>query len=242
MIRIDNVSMVFNLGRDRIMSLKEMTVAFLRGKLHFDPFTALDNISLHMEPGEVVGLIGRNGAGKSTLMKLIAGVLKPTKGTVRVEGSIAPMIELGAGFDFELNARENIMLNAAILGFSKPFILSKMEDIIAFSELDEFMDVPLRNYSSGMITRLAFSISTVVEPQILLVDEILSVGDESFQKKSKARMQSLMHEGVTVLFVSHSLGDIMEICDRVIWLEHGKIRMEGLPDEVCAAYREGGTG
>jgi ABC-type polysaccharide/polyol phosphate transport system ATPase subunit len=242
MIRIDNVSMVFNLGRDRIMSLKEMTVAFLRGKLRFDPFTALDNITLHMEPGEVVGLIGRNGAGKSTLMKLIAGVLKPTKGTVRVEGSIAPMIELGAGFDFELNARENIMLNAAILGFSKPFILSQMEDIIAFSELDEFMDVPLRNYSSGMITRLAFSISTVVEPQILLVDEILSVGDESFQKKSKARMQSLMHEGVTVLFVSHSLGDIMEICDRVIWLEHGRIQMEGSPDVVCAAYREGGAG
>lgn len=242
MIRIDNVSMVFNLGRDRIMSLKEMTVAFLHGKLRFDPFTALDNISLHMDPGEVVGLIGRNGAGKSTLMKLIAGVLKPTKGTVLVEGTIAPMIELGAGFDFELNARENIMLNGAILGFSKPFILSKMDDIIAFSELDEFMDVPLRNFSSGMVTRLAFSISTVVEPQILLVDEILSVGDESFQKKSKARMQSLMHEGVTVLFVSHSLGDIMEICDRVIWLEHGRIQMEGLPNEVCAAYREGGAG
>ena len=242
MIRIDNVSMVFNLGRDRIMSLKEMTVAFLRGKLRFDPFTALDNISLHLDPGEVVGLIGRNGAGKSTLMKLIAGVLKPTKGTVLVEGTIAPMIELGAGFDFELNARENIMLNGAILGFSKPFILSKMDDIIAFSELEAFMDAPLRNFSSGMITRLAFSISTVVEPQILLVDEILSVGDESFQKKSKARMQSLMHEGVTVLFVSHSLGDIMEICDRVIWLEHGRIQMEGLPDEVCAAYREGGGG
>jgi ABC-2 type transport system ATP-binding protein len=242
MIRIDNVSMVFNLGRDRIMSLKEMTLAFLRGKLRFDPFTALDDVTVHMDPGEVVGLIGRNGAGKSTLMKLIAGVLKPSAGTVRVEGTIAPMIELGAGFDFELNARENIMLNAAILGYSKAFILSKMEEILDFSELDEFKDVPLRNFSSGMVTRLAFSISTVVEPEILLVDEILSVGDESFQKKSKARMKSLMHEGVTVLFVSHSLADILEICDRVIWLEHGRIRMEGPPELVCAAYRDGEAG
>ncbi len=242
MIRLDNVSMVFNLGRDRIMSLKEMTVAFLRGKLHFDPFTALDKVTLTLEPGEVVGVIGRNGAGKSTLMKLIAGVLKPTSGSVKVEGTIAPMIELGAGFDFELNARENILLNAAILGYSKEFILARMEEIIDFSELRDFMDVPLRNFSSGMITRLAFSISTVVEPEILLVDEILAVGDESFQRKSKARMQSLMHEGVTVLFVSHSLGDIQEICDRVIWLEHGRIKMDGPPDVVCAAYREGGAG
>ena len=241
MIRIDDVTMTFNLGRDRIMSLKEMTVAFLRGRLHFDPFTALDHVTLHMEPGEVVGLIGRNGAGKSTLMKLIAGVLKPTSGSVRVEGSIAPMIELGAGFDYELNARENILLNAALLGYSKEFILKRMDEIIAFSELQDFMDVPLRNFSSGMVTRLAFSISTVVQPQILLVDEILSVGDEAFQKKSKARMQSLMQEGVTVLFVSHSLADIQEICDRVIWLEHGRIRMEGTPEEVCAAYREGGA-
>ncbi len=185
MIHIDNVTMQFNLGRDRIMSLKEMTVAFLRGKLQYDPFIALENVSLHMEPGEVVGLIGKNGAGKSTLMKVIAGVLKPTSGTVSIEGTIAPMIELGAGFDFELNARENVLLNAAILGYTKPFILEKMDEIIAFSELEEFMDVPLRNYSSGMVTRLAFSISTVVQPQILLVDEILSVGDESFQKKVK---------------------------------------------------------
>ncbi len=241
MIRIDDVTMTFNLGRDRIMSLKEMTVAFLRGRLRFDPFTALDHVTLHMEPGEVVGLIGRNGAGKSTLMKLIAGVLKPTSGTVRVEGSIAPMIELGAGFDYELNARENILLNAALLGYSKAFIQARMDEIIAFSELQDFMDVPLRNFSSGMVTRLAFSISTVVQPQILLVDEILSVGDEAFQKKSKARMQGLMQEGVTVLFVSHSLADIEEICDRVIWLEHGRIRMEGVPETVCAAYREGGA-
>lgn len=238
MIHIDNVTMTFNLGRDRIMSLKEMTVAFLRGKLRFDPFTALEDVSLHMDPGEVVGLIGRNGAGKSTLMKVIAGVLKPTKGTVSVVGSLAPMIELGAGFDFELTARENVMLNAAILGYTKAFILEKMDEVIQFSELEEFMDVPLRNFSSGMVTRLAFAISTVVQPQILLVDEILSVGDESFQKKSKARMISLMQEGVTVLFVSHSLADILEICDRVIWLEHGRIKMEGLAEDVCAAYRE----
>ncbi len=238
MIHIDNVTMTFNLGRDRIMSLKEMTVAFLRGKLRFDPFTALEDVSLHMDPGEVVGLIGRNGAGKSTLMKVIAGVLKPTKGSVSVVGSLAPMIELGAGFDFELTARENVMLNAAILGYTKAFILEKMDEVIQFSELEEFMDVPLRNFSSGMVTRLAFAISTVVQPQILLVDEILSVGDESFQKKSKARMISLMQEGVTVLFVSHSLADILEICDRVIWLEHGRIKMEGLAEDVCAAYRE----
>jgi len=242
MIHIDNVTMQFNLGRDRIMSLKEMTVAFLRGKLKYDPFIALENVSLHMAPGEVVGLIGKNGAGKSTLMKVIAGVLKPTSGKVAIEGSIAPMIELGAGFDFELNARENVLLNAAILGYTKPFILEKMNEIIEFSELQDFMDVPLRNFSSGMVTRLAFSISTVVQPQILLVDEILSVGDESFQQKSKARMLSLMQKGVTVLFVSHSIADILEICDRVIWLEHGKIKMEGLPEEVCSAYRKGDAG
>lgn len=242
MIRIDNATMVFNLGRDRIMSLKEMTVAFLRGKLRFDAFTALDDVTIHLEKGEVVGLIGRNGAGKSTLMKLMAGVLKPTKGTVRVEGSLAPMIELGAGFDFELNARENILLNAALLGYSKDFILSRMDEIIAFSELEDFMDVPLRNFSSGMVTRLAFSISTVVEPEILLVDEILAVGDEAFQRKSKARMQSLMRQGVTVLFVSHSITDILEICQRVVWLEHGRVKMDGLPEVVCAAYREGGAG
>jgi ABC-2 type transport system ATP-binding protein len=236
MIEIDNVSMVFNMGRERIMSLKEMTVAALKGKLHYDPFVALDNVTLHMQPGEVVGLIGRNGAGKSTLMKLIAGVLKPTTGTVKVVGSIAPMIELGAGFDFELNAIENIYLNAALLGYTKEFIISKMDEIIAFSELQDFLDAPMRNYSSGMVSRLAFAISTVVKPEILLVDEILSVGDESFQRKSRAKMHELMQAGVTVLFVSHSLADIREICDRVVWLEHGKIKRMGSTDEICTLY------
>ena len=190
-----------------------------------------------MNKGEVLGIVGKNGAGKSTLLKIIAGVLKPSKGKVIAHGNIVPMLELGSGFDMELSGRENIYLNGAILGYSKEFLDSKYEEILNFSELEEFIDMPIRNYSSGMLMRLAFSIATVVQPEILIVDEILAVGDEGFQNKSKARMLELMGGGTTVLFVSHSIEQIEQMCDRVLWLENHKIKMLGDTQEVCDAYR-----
>jgi ABC-type polysaccharide/polyol phosphate transport system ATPase subunit len=186
--------------------------------------------------GEVVGIIGKNGAGKSTLLKIISGILKPTKGSVTCSGSIVPMLELGSGFDHDLTGRENIFLNGAILGYGKEFLESKFEEILDFSELGRFIDVPIRNYSSGMLMRLAFSIATMVNPEILIVDEILAVGDAAFQEKSKARMMELMSGGTTVLFVSHSLDQIREMCNRVIWLDSGKIKMIGETQKVCDAY------
>ena len=218
MIDVKHVSMRFRMANDKINSLKEYAVAFLEHRLKYEEFQVLDDISFHVNKGEVVGIIGRNGAGKSTLLKIIAGVLKPTEGEVTVQGNIVPMLELGSGFDFELTGRENIFLNGAILGYSKEFLESKYDEILEFSELGHFIDMPIRNYSSGMMTRLAFSVATVVQPEILIVDEILSVGDEGFQNKSKARMMELMSGGTTVLFVSHSIDQIEEMCDRVVWL------------------------
>ena len=225
MIDVKHVSMRFRMANDKINSLKEYAVAFLEHRLKYEEFQVLDDISFHVNKGEVVGIIGRNGAGKSTLLKIIAGVLKPTEGEVTVRGNIVPMLELGSGFDFELTGRENIFLNGAILGYSKEFLESKYDEILEFSELGHFIDMPIRNYSSGMMTRLAFSVATVVQPEILIVDEILSVGDEGFQNKSKARMMELMSGGTTVLFVSHSIDQIEEMCDRVVWLEDHKIKM-----------------
>ena len=213
-------------------------VAFLSGKLKYEEFTALENISFDVKKGEVIGIIGRNGAGKSTLLKIISGVLKPTKGNVLVYGNIVPMLELGSGFDPELTGRENIYLNGAILGYTKEFLEKKYDEIVAFSELGDFINMPIRNYSSGMMMRLAFSVATVVCPEILIVDEILSVGDEGFQNKSKARMLELMGGGTTVLFVSHSIEQIEEMCDRVVWLDQHKVRMIGEAKDVCSAYRE----
>lgn len=236
MIEICNVSMDFKIQKENIRSIKEYFIGLVKRKITYERFRALDNISLTIPKGEVCGIIGRNGAGKSTLLKLIAGVLTPTEGTVRIKGSIAPMLELGAGFDLELTARENIYLNGAILGFSKEFLDSKYQQIVEFSELQEFMDQPVRTFSSGMIMRLAFSISTLVEPEVLIVDEILSVGDAHFAQKSGQRMRELMSSGTTVLMVSHSYNQIVEFCDRVIWLEKGRIVMDGEPEEVCRAY------
>ena len=236
MIELNDVSMKFRMANDRIMSLKEYIVKKISGKLQYKEFVALNDISFSIEKGEVIGIVGSNGAGKSTLLKIISGILTPTQGNVQVKGSIAPMLELGAGFDIDLTARENIFLNGAVLGYSKQYLTDKYDEIVEFSELQQFMDVPIRNFSSGMTMRLAFSIATLVNPDILIVDEILSVGDAHFQKKSSQRMQELMDGGATVILVSHSIEQIRQMCTRVLWLERGTLKMIGDTDEVCDAY------
>lgn len=238
MIHINHVTMDYKIQKEHIKSLKEYLVSLLKGKVSYENFRAIDNVNLHMKKGEVCGIIGRNGAGKSTLLKMIAGVLTPTIGDIKIEGSIAPMLELGAGFDHDLTARENIYLNGAILGYSRKFLESKYDEIVAFAELEDFIENPVRTFSSGMIMRLAFSIATLVEPEVLIVDEILSVGDAHFQKKSGDRMKQLINGGTTVLMVSHSNNQIREICSRVIWLEHGKVIMDGDSETVCSEYEK----
>ena len=203
---------------------------------------ALQGLNLDLKDGDFATIVGSNGAGKSTLLKIVAGVMKPTKGKVLVGGNICPMIELGAGFDLDLNARENIYLNGAVMGYSKSFLDSKFQEIVDFSELQDFLDVPVRNFSSGMVARLAFSVATIVDPEILIVDEILSVGDLNFQNKSENKMRSLISGGTTVLYVSHSIKSIESLCDRVVWLEHGKVIMVGKTDDVCKAYYESQMG
>ena len=235
-IDVDSVSMVFNISKEKIDSIKEYAIKILKHQLMYTEFTALNNVSFSISRGEVVGLVGLNGSGKSTMLKIIAGVMKPTSGKVSVKGTVAPLIEVGAGFNGDLSGRENIFLNGAILGYPKDFLHDKAPEIIAYSELDRFIDRPLKTYSSGMLARLAFSIATVVQPDILIVDEILAVGDERFQRKSRARMLELMSGGATVLFVSHNLSQIRELCDRVIWLEHGRIRAQGDAKSLCDAY------
>lgn len=236
MIEASHVTMRFRMNNDKILSLKEFVTTALRGKLDYQEFTALEDVSFTVKQGETLGLVGRNGAGKSTMLKVISGILKPTEGSVVTHGNVVPMLELGSGFDFDLTGRENIFLNGAILGYSEEFLKEKYEEIVAFSELGEFINTPIRNYSSGMLARLAFSVATMVHPDILIVDEILSVGDAQFQEKSKARMLELMGGGTTVLFVSHNIEQIREMCNRVIWLEHGQMKMLGKADEVCDAY------
>ena len=235
-IQVNDVTMSFRMNNDRILSLKEFVTTALRGKLEYNDFTALNHVSFNVKKGETLGLIGHNGAGKSTMLKLISGILKPTKGSISVHGNVVPMLELGSGFDMDLTGRENIFLNGAILGYSENFLKSKYDEVVAFSGLEQFIEMPIRNYSSGMLARLAFSVASMVEPEVLIVDEILSVGDADFQEKSKARMLELMGGGTTVLFVSHSLNQIREMCDRCIWLEHGQIKAVGPAKEVCDAY------
>lgn len=236
MIEVSDVTMRFRMNADKIMSLKEFVTAALRGKLEYQDFTALDHVSFEVKKGETFGLIGRNGAGKSTILKVISGILKPTSGSVTCYGNVVPMLELGSGFDFDLTGRENIFLNGAILGYSEKFLREKYNEIVEFSELGEFIDAPIRNYSSGMLARLAFSVATVVKPEILIVDEILSVGDVAFQEKSRKRMLELMEGGTTVLFVSHSIQQVREMCSRVLWLEQGKVKMLETVEDVCNAY------
>lgn len=237
-VNVEHVTMKFRMANDKVMSLKEYMVALIERRLQYREFTALEDVSFQVHKGEVIGIIGKNGAGKSTLLKIIAGVLKPTSGKVTLKGNVVPMLELGSGFDQELSGSENIFLNGSILGYDKKFLENKFDEIVEFSELKEFIHMPIRNYSSGMLMRLAFSIATVVEPEILIVDEILSVGDEGFQAKSKARMMELMSGGTTVLFVSHSLKQIEEMCDRVVWLDEHKVRMLGTAKKVCKVYEE----
>lgn len=238
MINVNNVGMRFNLGIEKDNSLKMTFIRLFdrKKRVKKSEFWALKNVTFSVDAGDVIGLIGTNGAGKSTLLKVVSGVLKPTEGTVEVNGVISPMIELGAGFDGDLTARENIFLNGAILGYSKEFLESKFDEIVEFSELKEFLDVPVKNFSSGMVAKLAFSISTVVNPEILIVDEILSVGDVKFQEKSKNKMMSMIKGGTTVLYVSHSLESIKDLCNKVIWLDHGHIVKMGDTKEICDEY------
>lgn len=235
-ITVENVSMHFRMDKNKTTSLKEWVVSHLKGQQQYEEFHALSDVSFDVERGEIVGIIGRNGAGKSTLLKVISGIYKPTSGKVVTAGRVAPMLELGSGFDPELSGHDNIFLNGAILGFSEEFLKSKYDEIVAFSELGEFIRQPIKTYSSGMLMRLAFSVATLVEPEILIVDEILAVGDAGFQKKSYSKMMELMGGGTTVLFVSHSIEMVKELCQRVLWLDGGFIRMAGNTDEVCAAY------
>lgn len=237
-IRVQNVSMEFNLSKEKVDNLKEYVIKLLKRELFYQEFWALKNISFEINKGDKLGIVGLNGAGKSTLLKLISGVMKPTKGHVKVKGSTVPLLELGAGFDPNYTGRENIFLNGAMLGYPKSFMESKYDEIVEFSEIGDFIDVPLKNYSSGMKARLGFSIATIVEPEILILDEILSVGDVKFKKKSQERMKSFLNENTTVLMVSHSIKQVKDLCDRAIWLEKGKLVMDGPADEVCDKYLE----
>ena len=235
-VSVKNISLKFKMEQNRANSLKEFCVRWLKRDLKSEDFWALTDVSFDVENGDVIGIIGHNGAGKSTLLKVISGIMKPTKGTIEAHGNIVPMLELGSGFDMELSGRENIYLNGAILGYSEEFLNEKYDEIVTFSELGNFIEAPLRTYSSGMLARLAFSVACIVEPEILIVDEILSVGDADFQEKSRARMMELMTGGTTVFFVSHSLEQIREMCNKVVWLEHGKIQAVGKTEDICNMY------
>ena len=236
-IEVKNVAMKFKMTKEKIFSLKEYFIKFLKRELVFEEFGALTDVSFSVKKGEILGIIGYNGAGKSTMLKVISGIMKPTTGTIKVEGIISPLIELGSGFDMELTARENIFLNGYILGYSKKFIKEHFDKIVEFSELEEFLDVPVKNFSSGMVARLGFAIATIVEPEILIVDEILSVGDFKFQEKSEKKIKEMLLSGTTVILVSHALNQIEEICTKVLWLEHGCVKGYGNTKEICDAYK-----
>lgn len=237
-VRVDHVSMRFNMSREKVDSIKEYLIKMAKRQLFFEEFWALKNVSLEIKKGEVFGLVGLNGAGKSTLLKVVAGVLKPTTGTVSVEGTIAPLIELGAGFDADLTARENVYMNGAVLGYNKAYMEQRYQEIMDFAELWDFADVPVKNFSSGMYARLGFAIATLVKPEVLIVDEILGVGDFKFQEKCKNRIRELMSGGTTVLMVSHSNDTIRTFCNRVAWLENGQVKEIGPADEVCTHYEQ----
>lgn len=237
-VKVDHVSMKFNLSSERFDSLKEYIIKTLKRQVSYDEFWALKDVSFEVKKGDSLGLIGLNGSGKSTMLKTIAGVLKPTKGTVAVNGNVAPLIELGAGFDFDLTARENVYLNGALLGYTRKEMDTHYENIVSFSELQEFMDVPIKNFSSGMVSRLAFAIATIGTPDILIVDEVLSVGDFRFQEKCEKRIRNMMKSGTTVLFVSHSIEQVESICNKIVWLEKGRVRDYGDAKKICEEYRK----
>ena len=237
-IDVDHIDMEFILNKQKVDNLKEFVIRKIKGNIEVAKFKALDDITFQVRKGERLAIMGLNGAGKSTLLKAIVGVYKPTAGKVTKHGVMAPLIELGAGFDPEYTGKENIYLYGAILGYSREFLDTKIQDIIDFSELGDFINVPLKNYSSGMKSRLGFSIATAVEPDILILDEVLSVGDAKFRRKSLAKVQSMFDHGVTVLFVSHSIDQVLAICDRAILLQKGKIIAEGTAEEVAVVYEE----
>lgn len=235
-IKVDNVSMMFNLSSEKIDSIKEYIIKTIKRELYFQEFWALQDVSFELEKGDSLGIIGLNGSGKSTMLKIISGILKPTKGHVETIGSIAPLIELGAGFDTDLSARENIYLNGAILGYDRNYMDERFDEIIQFAELEDFVDTAIKNFSSGMVARLGFAIATMNVPDILIIDEILAVGDYKFQEKSFQRMQDMMQTGATVVFVSHSVEQVKQICKKALWLEHGHVKMFGDAQTVCDAY------
>ncbi|HZJ78174.1 MAG TPA: ABC transporter ATP-binding protein [Clostridia bacterium] len=237
-VKVENVSIMFNLNKEQIDNIKEYFIKVVKRQLHFTEFWALTDISFTISKGERLGVLGLNGAGKSTLLKVVAGVLKPTKGSVNVKGVIAPLIELGAGFDQNYSGKENIFLYGATMGYSRKYIQERYDEILDFSELHDFIDVPVKNYSSGMRARLGFSIATAVEPEVLILDEVLSVGDARFRIKSEAKIRSMFDKGVTVLFVSHNTEQVRRLCNRAILIDKGKIIASGESDEVCDIYDE----
>lgn len=240
-VRATNVSVIFNIANEKIQNLKEYFIKLAKRELMFKEFVAVDDVSFEVKRGDVFGLVGTNGSGKSTMLKVIAGVLMPSEGIIEVNGSISPLIELGAGFDMELTARENIYLNGALLGYSKKFMDEQIDEIIDFAELHDFMEMPLKNYSSGMVARIAFAIATVTDPDLLIVDEVLAVGDFLFQQKCEKRIQKMIANGTTVLIVSHFTDQIERLCNKALWIEKSKLKMLGDAKEVCAAYREFGN-
>ena len=236
-VEVKNVTMEFNMSKEKVDSIKEYFIKLVKRELHFEQFLALKDVSVTIEQGDVFGIVGLNGSGKSTLLKVISGILKPTKGSVKTVGTISPMIELGAGFDMDLTARENIFLNGSVLGYSKQMMEEKFDEILEFSELQSFVDVAVKNYSSGMVARLAFAIATITKPDILIVDEILAVGDFLFQQKCEKRIREMMDRGTTVIIVSHTIEQIERLCKHVLWLEHGNMKMLGDTKTVCDAYK-----
>ena len=237
-VELKDIEMHFNMSKEKLQSLKEYLLKFLKRELQYEDFIALNGVTLNIEKGDVFGIVGLNGSGKSTLLKIISGILTPTKGTVVTRGVIAPLIELGAGFDLELTARENIYLNGSVLGFSKAYMDEHFDEIVEFSEMQDFLDTPMKNYSSGMIARIGFAIATMTVPDILIVDEILAVGDFKFQEKCEARINEMMNNGhTTVIVVSHSMGQIERLCRHCAWLEHGNLKMVGDTETVCTAYK-----
>ena len=238
-IEVQNVSMHFNMNKEKLENLKEYFIKFLKRDLRYEKFAALENVSFQVAKGDVFGIVGLNGSGKSTLLKVISGILKPTSGRVITRGQIAPLIELGAGFDMELTARENIFLNGSVLGYSKKYMQERFDQIVEFSEMQDFLDTPMKNYSSGMVARVGFAIATMTIPDILIVDETLAVGDFRFQEKCESRIRQMLEGDTTVLIVSHSIDQIERLCKHCLWLEHGHLKMIGETKEVCEAYKKG---
>lgn len=235
-ISVNDVWIRFNLASECVDNIKEYVIKMLKRQLMFQEFMALKGISFEVKAGESWGFVGTNGSGKSTLLKTISGILKPYKGSVQVNGTISPLIELGAGFDGNLTARENIFLNGAVLGYSEKFLKEKFDEIVDFAELRDFLDVPIKNFSSGMAARLGFAIATTVKPDILICDEVLAVGDFKFQEKCEQRMDELLSGGTTLLFVSHSIEQVKRMCQKAIWIDHGEMKMIGSAEEVCNVY------